>query len=71
MMIRMFDADKNGSIGFDEFWYEPLSAAYLNCGGTLTATLTLLTQRALGLPRLLASAVRPLRRRQIRIHLIR
>ena len=21
MMIRMFDVDKNGMIGFDEFWY--------------------------------------------------
>ena len=21
MMIRMFDADRSGTIGFDEFWY--------------------------------------------------
>jgi Ca2+-binding EF-hand superfamily protein len=23
MMIRMFDADRSGSINFDEFWYSP------------------------------------------------
>jgi len=26
MMIRMFDADRNGTINFDEFWYASLFA---------------------------------------------
>jgi len=26
MMIRMFDSDRSGTIGFDEFWYASLSS---------------------------------------------
>jgi hypothetical protein len=28
MMIRMFDADRNGTISFDEFWYVSISTLY-------------------------------------------
>ena len=29
MMIRMFDADKDGSINFEEFWYFPLLCGWV------------------------------------------
>ena len=30
MMIRMFDADRNGTINFDEFWYVTLFFSFIS-----------------------------------------
>ncbi len=64
MMIRMFDVDKSGTIGFDEFWYLPL----LLSPTTATSTDISPSKRSLGFPSRLAPTLRPLRRRPLWHH---
>ena len=55
MMIRMFDADKDGSINFEEFWYIPLLDGWSSQWAELTGR-----QRPLGVSCCLARSLRSL-----------